>query len=394
MPRTKKTEEVKEVALNTDAEEIIENEEALKEDFAADVEEDDVPELDEDEMEEFIAVMTKMYQKRRYNMMSKSESKAAYKNDRIVGKRGTDYKTEKDKVKDEAKLLMEAAQSVPPRILTGEVYGSEFTEHGIPLMLVKLTEKDTGYFIIKIPVSQFFMYDPKTYAGDEGERALLREIDSRIGSTVEFVVYNILEKEGYAYGSRLKAMELRSAKYYKPKKSAGSNGEVTKEKAPEIVAGTRALARVTSVKNNRVKVEIKGAEAELKSEDLSWRALEELTEEFEVGQEFEVIVKDVTPVKYDSMGNTYNLFVVKASKKEADPNPADMYFDKFFVKQRIKGVVKSQTETGVFVDLSGMMDCLCPAPAVGRAIRGEKCLIEITEKDEKKKHLYGRFLRV
>ena len=277
---------------------------------------------------------------------------------------------------------MNAAQAIPPKLLEGKVYGYEITEHGIPLVHVMRPGKPN--FMIKIPVSQFFMFNEKDYENTpEGLRRLEYELKSRINSVIEFVVYDVDEENMIAYGSRLKAMEIRSRIYYRPKRE--------KEKA-EIVEGTRALATVVSVKTNRLKVEVLGAEAELRSEDLSYKALHELTQEFKVGEKFEVIVHDIEPVLYSCMDKEYKLYKINASRREALTNPADKFFNQFALGQKVGGIVKTQTPAGIFVDLAGKMDVLCPPPAVGRLLRGDSCIVEITLKDEAKKRLYGRIV--
>ena len=334
-----------------------------------------------DAVAEFLGDLVRTYEKRRFEMLSKEEQAKVYHNEHIAGGKGK-RKTEKDLMKEEAEELRLAAQSVPPTILTGTIYGYETSETlGVPLVLV--TRENKPNFVIKIPVSQLFMYDPKTYEGEAGKRALAYELNSRVNSEIEFVVYNVIEADRLALASRLKAMELRSKNYYKPRKN---------KKKAEIEEGSRTFAKVVSVKNNRVKVEINGIETEMPSEELSWRALEDLRNEFQVGQEFEVIVHDIEEVEYETLGQTYKLYTATASRREALPNPAELFYSQFKIGQRIGGIIKAQNEHGVFVDLAGKMDVLCPPPAVGKPVRGDKCIIEITKMEDKTKRLFGRFV--
>lgn len=337
--------------------------------------------MENDAALELLVNLTKTFEKRRFNMLSKDEQAKVYHNEHIAG--GKDgRKTEVDLMKEEAEELRLAAQSVPPTILKGTIYGYETSDTlGVPMVLV--TREDRPNFVIKIPVSQLFMYDEKQYDGEEGRRALAYELNSRMNSEIEFVVYDVLEAEKLAIASRLKAMELRAKSFYKARKG---------KKKAEIEEGSRTFAKVVSVKNNRVKVEMSGIETTLRSEDLSWRALEDLRNEFKVGQEFEVIVHDIEEVDYESLNKTYKLFTAKASRREALPNPAELFYSQFKIGQRIGGVIKAQNEHGVFVDLAGKMDVLCPPPAVGIPVRGDKCIIEITKMDDKTKRLFGRFV--
>lgn len=387
--KAKDTEEIlnenlEEKAVEPEVEEVEVAEEDI-EDVEDDDEEEDIEDEEEDiedeDMTAALQLLSKVFKKRRYNMMSKEEQRSAYKNQKVSGRKGN-YKTEKDLIKEEAQELMAAAQSVPPLMLKGIVYGYEFSDSlGIPLILV--TREDKPHFVIKIPVSQFFVYDERTYIGDEGKRALERELKSRIGSEIEFVVFDLQEKECVAIASRLSALERRSHINYKTRPG---------KKTPFIQNGGRASAKVVCVKNNLVKVEISGIETIIRSEELSWRALESLTQEFEVGDEFEVIVDNIEEFEYEALNRKYKLYSASASKRLAEPNPAEQYFNQFSVGQRIGGKVKTHNEVGVFVDLAGKVDILCPHPASGMVVRGQKCIVEITSMDEKKFRLYGRIV--
>lgn len=337
--------------------------------------------LQNDAMAQVFGEFARVFEKRRFEMLSKDEKAAVYHNEHIAGGKGN-RKTEKDLMKEEAEELRLAAQAVPPTILKGTIYGYETSETlSIPMVLV--TREDRPNFVIKIPVSQLFIYDPKNYEGPTGKRALEYELNSRVNSEIEFVVYNVLEAEKLAIASRLKAMELRSKSFYRPRKG---------KKKAEIEEGSRAWAKVVAVKNNRIKVEVNGVETTMASEDLSWRALDDLRNEFKVGQEFEVIMHDIQEVEHVAFGQTYKLFTAKASRREALPNPAEVFYGQFKIGQRIGGIIKAQNEHGVFVDLAGKMDVLCPPPAVGIPVRGDRCIIEITKMDDKTKRLFGRFV--
>lgn len=342
---------------------------------------EDVEELEELVEDAVASVLSRFFEKRRYTMMSKEERDEAYKTKKVSGKKGT-VKTEAQRIQEEAKELLFSAQSVPKVPLRGVVYGYEFSEVlGIPLVLVSRPGKP--HFVIKIPVSQFMVYDERNYIGEEGKRALDRELRSRIGSEIDFVVFDLQEKERFAIASRLSAMEIIAKKNYTP---------VHGNKKPLIRNGSTAEAKVICVKNNLVKVEVSGLEAVIRSEELSWRALESLTQEFEVGDTFHVIVNDIEEFEYEALNQKYKLFKANVSKRLADPNPAEQFFHQFAEGQRIGGVIKVHNENGVFIDLAGKMDILCPHPATGMPIRGARCIVEITNIDENKLRLYGRIV--
>lgn len=382
---TKKTTKkvAKEEAVVEEAAKVEENDEETGDDYK-EVDPEDI-DFDEEILEEEIrrqeALNDRMFEKRRYHMLDQDMKKKAYKTEHVVGA-DEDYVSESMKTQQEALELMNAAQAIPPKLLKGRVTGYETTEHDFTLVHVSLLEGSN--FIIKIPVEQFFVYEKQNYQGDlEGKRRLQKELNSRINSEIEFVVYDVDEIKMIAYASRVKAMEIRSRIFYKDTK---------RTKKPLIQNGTKAMARVVSVKNNRVVVEVCGVETTMASEELSWKALDVLTEEFKVGDKFPVVVDNIESFIYDTNKQSYKLFKITASKRLAERNPAEKYYHQFSVGQFVGGIVKTHTPVGVFVELDGKMDCVCPPSVADRFVRGDNCIVEITRMDDEKKRIFGRFV--
>lgn len=324
-----------------------------------------------------------IYEKRRYSLATKDERRELYRQEDVVMIPGREVKTDADLKREEAYALQLASQSIPKKVLNGIIQGFGYTPNGIPVFNV--TQEGTkGFIQIKIPASQMFMYDAKQYEsmGDNGKKFLEHEMIARIGAPIRFCVYQFDEKNMIAYGSRIAAMESDAAFNYVH--------IPPNEDRPRIFEGILAQAVVIGVRRDRVRIEVFGADTTLKSEDLSWKALGVLTDEFKVGDSFIVKVKSVEMKKYEINGKEYRLPKIKASKKEAEQKPADLYFDQFEEGQCVMGEIKAMADNnGVFVCIENKMDVLCSVPRVNVPARGMRCVVEITKKDPETKRLNG-----
>lgn len=324
-----------------------------------------------------------IYEKRRYNLATREERRELYRQEDVVMIPGREVKTDADLKREEAYALQLASQSIPKKVLNGVIQGFGYTPNGIPIFNV--TQEGTkGFIQIKIPASQMFMYDAKQYEsdGDNGRKFLEHEMLARIGAPIRFCVYRFDEKNMIAYGSRIAAMESDAAFNYVH--------IPPNEDRPRIFEGILAQAVVIGVRRDRVRIEVFGADTTLKSQDLSWKALGVLTDEFKVGDSFIVKIKSVEMKKYVINGKEYRLPKIKASKKEAEQRPADLYFDQFEEGQCVMGEIKAMADNnGVFVCIENKMDVLCSVPRVNVPARGMRCVVEITKKDPETKRLNG-----
>ena len=161
-----------------------------------------------------------------------------------------------------------------------------------------------------------------------------------------------------------------------------------------MVDGEKALAKVVSVRTDRVKVEVCGAETTIISKELSWLALGVITDEFSINDQFYVRVSNIKEYRYDRLdGAACRLVTISASKRDAEPKPAEQYYDSFELGGYYGGVIKNaDDEAGVFVNLQEKMDCLCGYPASGIPSRGKQCIVQITRKEDAKKRLSGNIV--
>lgn len=364
-----------EIEDDKQAEDSDNDDEILEEDISQEDIDAEISAID-DELKD-IESQEKIFEKRRIHMMTKKERLEQKKQgEKVAYVNGVKAQTEEESYREEAKILRAAAKSNPVTRLTGIVVGHRETEHGILLIEVMYGK---GEIPIYIPVNQFFAYKEETYAG-ENRKFLINDLKSRLGSEVSFCVYDVKEKEKYAIGSRLRALESESRYNYLKEKADGQ---------PEIVKGMIAPAKVISVRKDRVRVNVAGADCVIKSPELSWTALDDLRNEFKNGDTFNVKIMEIQEFDFTADNQTYHLIKVEVSKRLAEKNPAEKYFDSFKEGETCLGEVKADANAGLFVRVKNKMDCLCGYPANGHPIRGQNVIVTITSKDEKNKRLYG-----
>lgn len=329
----------------------------------------------------------RLFEKRRVHAATKDERMELYKSETVVTDFGEKAVTEADERKAEYQYLMEAARANPKPILKGVVEGVEQTENNFLIATVSLVprKKDDpkfkGYFKIKIPVDQMFEYDVREYLGPDGFTRLRDELVARIHSETHFCVFDVDEKLGIAFASRLMAQTLRTNGYYiKPQ----SDGE------PRVKDGMIVQAKVIAVKKGYLRVDVLGIDTTIKSGDLSWNALAPLQDEYQKGDRINVKVSDIKFHEYKAGSQTYILGTMHASAKDATRKPSDLFFDDFIVGGIYGGEIKAEaSETGVFVRLNGKMDALCDIPSSNRAVVGKKCTVLIKSKNIEKRQLSG-----
>lgn len=376
-------------AVAADDEHIVGLEEAIEDanDGEEDSDEDTEGEEIDPTVDEIAKVIATIFDKRRVFAADKKEKRKLYgKKEKVVSERGAIAKTEKDYLKEEYEILKAAVRSYPKKmILKGVITG--VVEDPITGQMSAQVKADNtrGLFKILVPVQELFPIRLEDYKGERGVEFLKNEMISRINGEIEFTVYDLHEAERYAKGSRVEALAIKTSRYYFNLQNDGK---------PEMVEGVKALAKVVSVRKDRVKVEVCGAETTIISKELSWLALDVITDEFSINDQFYVRVSNIKEYKYDRLdGAACRLVTISASKRDAEPKPAEQYYDTFELGGYYGGVIKNaDDEVGVFVNLQEKMDCLCGYPASGIPSRGKQCIVQITRKEDAKKRLSGNIV--
>ena len=339
------------VGLEEDIEDINDSEEDSVEDSA----EDSVEDIEDGEInptvDEIAKAIATIFDKRRVFAANKKEKRKLYgRKEKVVSERGASAKTEKDYLKEEYEILKAAVRSYPKKLILKGVITGVVEDSTTGQMSAQVKADNTrGLFKILIPVQELFPIRLEDYRGERG------------------------------------ALAIKTSRYYFNLQNDGK---------PEMVEGVKALAKVVSVRKDRVKVEVCGAETTIISKELSWLALGVITDEFSINDQFYVRVSNIKEYRYDRLdGAACRLVTISASKRDAEPKPAEQYYDSFELGGYYGGVIKNaDDEAGVFVNLQEKMDCLCGYPASGIPSRGKQCIVQITRKEDAKKRLSGNIV--
>lgn len=349
--------------------------------------------LEEDEMELFEEVLgdlladSQTYRKRHVSGASREERRGVYEDDNhVVRVAGRKAKTESDKLRDEVNTLKSAATSVPPAQLMGVVDSFRKTDNGMWIVEMQLKDSE-GRVPILVPLNQFHVIEGAEY---ENDTVINNDLTSRIGAEVAFIPYLVHEakKKGE------KTFSIASCVYAMAQEANRNFVRITADGRPRYVNGMILPAVVVGVRRDKVRVNVMGAEATIDSPELSWTALDSVEKEFKIGDEFYVKVSDIHETKYTAGKMTYDIVKLKASKRQAESNPAKKYINDFTEGEVCRGVVKAFTPNGLmFVRVKNKMDCLCHASASGVNLRGDKVSVRIKEVNRKDCTLYGTIHR-
>lgn len=371
----------KEEGLKPETEEM-EIEDAVLEDAA----EEDDEDTEDDILAEAEALLAKIFEKRRVHSTTRTQKRKIYSNSGIV-KNATEKsaKTPAEERHEEYQMFLNAATSIPKTVLTGEIIGSMIEPSFKTIVVLVKANGTKGHFTVKIPLSMLLPIELGKYQTPEENSRLDRMLNDRLGSTVRFCIYDVFEKEGFAYASRLDAMDADCRRYYIRKQSDG---------LPEIFDGKIVSANIVETRRDSIVVDANGVECTIKGKDLGWTRRREVNEEFEVGGTVLVKITDIMPYKHVANNKTFNLVTAKASIRAAQPDPSVEHYNDYEIGTKLVAVCKQCDESGLFVTLPNGMDCICFKPNFCTPIRGQKLLIRIRDKDDNKRQLAGTVIKV
>lgn len=334
--------------------------------------------------------MDYIFEKRRYNPAAKEERREIYKSDYVIPlEKDGIVETDETEKRKEYNILQNAAAPGRPIILKGYITSMTHSENGQYIMAEAMLKDSSGYFVIRIPAEELFMFNFDRLRTPEGKEDMRRSIEARIGAPIEFIPMYVDEKEAIAYGSCVRAMAYRTMQNYQIEQSDGF---------PRFRAGEKAQAVVVEVKRGHLKVNVGGVEATILPDELDYNQLNNLTEEFSVGDIFNVkILECKIEEKELANGDKFNMAEIVVSKRQAYKSPVDKFFNQFSEGGIYLGEVKSNVG-GIHVLLNNKLDCECKRPNFGRdegAIpRGKKVVVKLRIKDEENKKLLGEIMRI
>lgn len=324
----------------------------------------------------------------------------------IIGDDNNEIETYESMKQREYEILSDSAKSQKPKVLYGRMIGTEVVQIGetktvmavCSLLAVNSADIKTdreirsAIYKIKIPAPLFFFDYQNRYTEEQAFEDLKYVMDTRVGSIIEFVVYNINMDEDDVLASRINAMQILSYDYYLGKKA-------------RIKPGTIAKGRIVFASRNGVMVDVLGADVFISRQELAWKYISNVLDEkeFRVGKAIAVRVSSVETDSAEIFGRNYPFVKIKASAKDARKNPNQLYYDKFEVGQKYIGYIAYHLATGQYIvnlgeDGKGVNNeqpvCICKAPSVqmgGVPYVGQKCSVAIIDKNEKTYQFVGSF---
>ena len=254
-------------------------------------------------------------------------------------------------------------------IMSGSIQGIELSGEDKATSRAVLYHGD--YKII-IPAKEV-VEAPSDYNGMLAEDVIHYMLTKRLGAEIDYVVKGIDEEAHVAVASRLEAMRIKRRRYYFRTDREGNN---------LIYSGICAEARVVSVIRSGAFVDLFGAETYIPLRELSYQRWLDARMYLQTGQRLLVKVMELEKSGRDGVR-------VVASVKEATINPYKQAINHYTVGNRYVGTVSMVDTNGVFVALSGGIDCLCSYPLRGRPPRGARVTVKVLGVNEESNRIWG-----
>lgn len=325
----------------------------------------------------------------------------------IVGDESGEIETFSSMKRKEYGMLADSAKSAKPKVLYGRVDGVEEIEAGgmrSAMVICHLatdirsdlnTEREmrSGIYKIKIPAPMFFIYNREEYATQEGYPQLKKNLDMRIGSIAEFVVYDINMAQEDVLASRIRAMQILGYDNYLSEKA-------------QVKPGVIAKGYIAYINSRGIVVDILGSDCFIPNDELSWKFIGNALDErknFQIGTAVPVRIKSVEKASAQVYGRNYPYIKTTGSIKDAKQNPNKVFYEKYVLGQKYKGTIAYKLVTGEYiVNLGSAHDgisgdgatCICKAPAIefsGSPYVGQNCMVAIVGKNKDNYRFSGAF---
>jgi len=280
--------------------------------------------------------------------------------------------TDEDIFKNNMLDLYESMKS--RKILTGTIQGVEQPPDNTQLSFAVVYH---GELKVIIPADQAVEL-PEDTRGRTPNEALHNMLNKRLGAEVDYIVKGIDQETGIAAASRLEAMALKRREYYFGTDRDGNN---------LIYEDISAEARVISVIQTGIFVDMFGLETFVPLREISYQRLVDATAHYQPGHR--VLVKVLKLDRTDK-----NDIKITVSVKQAGENPYEKALRKYSEGNRYVGTVSVVDTNGVFVNLEGGVDCLCPYPKRGRPPRGARVTVRILGINKENNRIWGAITHI
>lgn len=306
----------------------------------------------------------------RVEKAGKRARRRIYKQEGIMTEDGL-IKVKREDTTRNKEYLELSASAKNGSVLKGRLTARRETPSGMILAEVQYGEN----FTVNIPAEYMFDMSLQPIREAENHNAVMKDlINRRMNSIVSFIVLNVKEKEGIAYGTHIHALARTAREFYvRPQR----------DQIPLMRKGMLAQAQIVQVNKIGVWVDVLGAECFIRQDEIDWLRRSDISELYHVGDTVTVRVLDIKPhtVKISGSGKELQTVTISASIKQTGENPNQKYYDQFEINATGQGEVTQVTDTGIFIIFSNKISVLCKLydgpkqPAVGATV-----LAQITNK--------------
>lgn len=351
------------------------------------IDEDDLDEADEEIRNKtsfFYPTVAKASQTARQKM---------YDGDKNFRREGSDIRTLSPGAIRKAEYLELSLAANGNKILAGEVVGvANADTNGNENASTVMAEISYGHdtFTIFIPSYLFFDYQIKAHETAQDKEEIKTRMAKYIGAEIQFCVAYVSEKDGIAYGDRLKACAMRGKRHYIMPENPKS-----KEGLPKFFTDCIAEGTVIYTAKQCIIVDVGGADVKITVDELDYSYINDARELYMVGDAIRIKILEVFEEKVTKYNNKYTLIKVSGSVKRLKKDARPELFAQFKEGGIYKGKIIAIIETGIFVKLKGKYDCLVAPPKFGATpVIGQTRQVRVTAKDPEKLRLFGNFISV
>lgn len=275
-------------------------------------------------------------------------------------------------------------------ILRGRLLGRRETENGRILASVQYGEK----WIVYIPAEYFIDLSLQAPIKDNqiAEVVYKSAINKRMGAMIDFIVIEVDEAGGIAYGSHIDAMMQKARLNY----TITRGGQ-----EPRIQTGMTLEAQVMQVNSIGIFVQAFGAECFIKNNEVDWLRRGDISRLYSPGQKINVKLLAVKPhqikIKTKNNERTINTVTIECSIKQLRPNPNEVYFNQFDVHTQGLGEVTQVTESGIFVIFQNKISVMCTlfeSQSGKQPLVGDRVLVIINKKKEETFGFLGEIKKI
>ena len=203
------------------------------------------------------------------------------------------------------------------------------------MLKAKVSQVLNGGLSVVIDEARVFI--PASLVSDSYEKDLSKYADQEI----EFVITEFNPKKRRIIGDRKQLL-------------VAAKEAMQKELFARIQAGDVVTGVVKNVTDFGAFIDLGGADGLLHISEMSWGRVENPKKVFKVGDEVEVLIKEINGDK------------IALSRKFEDQNPWNNAAEKYAVGNVVTGVIARMTDFGAFVELENGVDALLHVSQISR----------------------------